>query len=220
MAIESKAFDNLTVNAFISKESHRGDDSTGYMTSARRASAANASAARIASSLSRGCASRICSTVSPAANFSRINSTVMRVPAITGLPIITSGLETIISTQPCRRRCRRASSDHDEFLLGVGRQGTQGFLASVLQDERNRLAKIRQAFFTRLTLAVGSAHFGAIRDVPWAVLLDNRRELIVHASILLPPYELVGQVTTSLMTDPDTSVSRIFLPLCGYVSFS
>ena len=35
-----------------------------------------------------------CSTVSPAANFSRINSTVMRVPAITGLPIITPGSET------------------------------------------------------------------------------------------------------------------------------
>src|SRR5450759_1002581 len=70
-----------------------------------------------------------------------------------------------------------ASSDYDEFLLGVRRQGTQGFLASVLQDEGNRLAKVRQAFFTRFPLAVGSGHFGAIRDVPWAVLLDNRCEL-------------------------------------------
>src|SRR6266851_6141128 len=60
-------------------------------------------------------------------------------------------------------------------------------LASVLQDQDNRLAKVRQAFFTRFPLAVGSGHFGAICDVPWAVLLDNRHELIVHASILPPP---------------------------------
>jgi hypothetical protein len=83
----------------------------------------------------------------------------------------------------------RASSDYDEFLLGVGRQGTQGFLASVLQDEDNRLAKVREAFFTRFPLTVGSGHFGAICDVPWTVLLDNRRELIVHKSILPPPAE-------------------------------
>ena len=74
----------------------------------------------------------------------------------------------------------RASSDYDEFLLGVGRQGTQGFLASVLQDQSNCLPKVRQAFFARFSLAVGSGHFGAVRDVPWAVLLDNSRELIVH----------------------------------------
>src|SRR5712691_8034642 len=35
VAIESKAFDNLTVDALISEESLRGDVSTGYMTSAR-----------------------------------------------------------------------------------------------------------------------------------------------------------------------------------------
>ena len=80
----------------------------------------------------------------------------------------------------------QSSSDYDEFLLGVGRQGTQGFLASVLQDKGNRLVKVRHAFFTRFPLAVGSEHFGAIRDVPWAVLLDNRRELIVDEPILPP----------------------------------
>jgi hypothetical protein len=32
---------------------------------------------------------------SPAASFSRISSTVMRVPATTGLPIMTAGSETI-----------------------------------------------------------------------------------------------------------------------------
>ncbi len=56
----------------------------------------------------------------------------------------------------------------------------------MLQNESNRLAKIRQALFTRFPLAVGSGHFGAIRDVPGTVLLNNRRELIVHASILPP----------------------------------
>src|SRR5215213_3617764 len=61
----------------------------------RRASAAYDKAADTASLVRRGWASRICSTVSPAANFSRISSTVMRVPAITGLPIITEGSDWI-----------------------------------------------------------------------------------------------------------------------------
>ncbi len=60
----------------------------------------------------------------------------------------------------------------------------QGFLASVLQNERNRLAQVRQAFFTRFPLAVRARHFGAIRDVPWSGLLHNRRKLVMHASIL------------------------------------
>src|SRR2546423_548356 len=51
--------------------------------------------ANIDSLVSLGCASRISSTVSPAASFSRINSTVIRVPAITGLPIIISGSDWI-----------------------------------------------------------------------------------------------------------------------------
>ena len=84
---------------------------------------------------------------------------------------------------------RQASSDYDEFLSGVWRQGTQGLFASILQDEGNRLAKARQAFFTRFPLAIGSGHFGAIRDMPRAVLLDNRRELIMHESILPPLVE-------------------------------
>jgi hypothetical protein len=36
-----------------------------------------------------------CSRVSPLANFSKMSSTVMRVPATTGLPIITAGSDTI-----------------------------------------------------------------------------------------------------------------------------
>ena len=47
MAIEPKAFDNLTVDVLIGEKSHRWVVSTGYMPSARRASAANASAARL-----------------------------------------------------------------------------------------------------------------------------------------------------------------------------
>jgi hypothetical protein len=59
----------------------------------RRASAAYDKAADTASLVKRGCASRICSTVSPAASFSRISSTVIRVPVTTGFPIITEGLD-------------------------------------------------------------------------------------------------------------------------------
>ncbi len=60
-------------------------------TSARRVRAANLRAARTPSRVRRGCSSRTCSIVSPAESFSRINSTVMRVPATTGFPIITVG---------------------------------------------------------------------------------------------------------------------------------
>lgn len=53
----------------------------------------------------------------------------------------------------------------------------------MLQHESDRLAETRQALFTRLALTVGSGHFRAIRDVPRAVSLDDRRELVVHGSI-------------------------------------
>src|SRR2546430_16618452 len=41
--------------------------------------------------------SRISAIESPDCNFSRINSTVIRVPAITGFPVITAGSEEIKS---------------------------------------------------------------------------------------------------------------------------
>ena len=63
----------------------------GYTTSARKASEAKEIAASTASLLSRGCSSSICSIFSPAASFSSIDSTVMRVPTTTGLPISTAG---------------------------------------------------------------------------------------------------------------------------------
>jgi hypothetical protein len=46
------------------------------------------------------------------------------------------------------------------------------------KNEGNRLAKVRYAFLTRLPLAVSAGHFGAIGDMPWAVSLHNRRELV------------------------------------------
>jgi hypothetical protein len=83
-------------------------------------------------------------------------------------------------------KSRRASSNHDEFLPRIGRQSAQGFLSSVLQNEGDRLAKVRQAFFARRALTIGPRHFGAVGDVPWAVLLDDRRKLVVHMYILPP----------------------------------
>src|SRR6266542_1807969 len=52
----------------------------------------------MASCVNRGCAARSCSTVSPAANFSRMSSTVIRVPVMTGLPIIIEGSAWISSS--------------------------------------------------------------------------------------------------------------------------
>ena len=57
--------------------------------------AANSMAARIAASLKCGKASRIFATDSPAASLSRIVSTVILVPAMTGLPIMMRGLASI-----------------------------------------------------------------------------------------------------------------------------
>src|ERR1019366_7579005 len=74
---------------------HTGTFSTGYVTSARSNSAAKAMAARIPSAVRRGCSDRIWSGDSPAASLSRISSTVIRVPASVGLPIMILGSETI-----------------------------------------------------------------------------------------------------------------------------
>ncbi len=81
----------------------------------------------------------------------------------------------------------RASSDNHKFLPGVRRYRAQGFLPPVLQNESDRFAEIRQTLFTRLALTVGSGHFGAVRDVPWAISLDNRRELVAHGTVLPHP---------------------------------
>jgi hypothetical protein len=77
-----------------------------------------------------------------------------------------------------------ASSNHDKFLPGIGRQGTQGFLSPVFKDQCNRLTKVRQTFFTRLALTISSGHFAAVRDIPWTVLLDYSGELVAHFFIL------------------------------------
>ena len=77
-----------------------------------------------------------------------------------------------------------ASSDHNKFLFGIGRQSAQRFLSSVFKNEGNRRPKVRQTVFLRFALTVGARHFGAVCDVPWAVLLDYRRKPIAHAHIL------------------------------------
>ena len=74
----------------------------------------------------------------------------------------------------------RASSDYDEFLTCIGRQGTQRLLASVLQDHSDGFAQIGHAFLTRLALSVGPGHFRAIGDVPRPVPFDNRCEFVMH----------------------------------------
>ena len=80
----------------------------------------------------------------------------------------------------------QASSDHNKFPPGIGRQGTKRFFPPVFQNEGDGLPKVRQTFFPRPSLAVGAWQFGAVCDVPRAVLLNNRGELVVHASILAP----------------------------------
>jgi hypothetical protein len=56
----------------------------------------------------------------------------------------------------------------------------------MLKNKGERLVEVRQAFFTCFALTVGTRHLGAICDVPWAILLDDCRELIAHVYILPP----------------------------------
>ena len=56
----------------------------------------------------------------------------------------------------------------------------------MIENQGNRLAKIRQTFLARLALPVGAGHFRAVPDIPWAVSLDYRGEFVAHLFILPP----------------------------------
>jgi hypothetical protein len=103
-----------------------------------------------------------------------------------------------------------ASSDHYEFLPGIGRQRTQGFRSPVIENQGNRLAKVRQTFLARLALPIGAWHFSTVRDIPWAVLLDDRREFVAHF-LILPPGVLepnLGNAAVLSADNPDTPFTR------------
>jgi hypothetical protein len=75
----------------------------------------------------------------------------------------------------------------------------------MFQNESDRLAEIRQALFTRLALTVGPRHLSTVRDVPWAITLDNRRELVAHDPILRTlqtgaPAHLVASTRPGIVT--------------------
>ena len=55
---------------------------------------------------------------------------------------------------------------------------------SGLKNQFNRRAKVRHALFRRPALTVRARPFGAVCDMPWAILLDYRRELVAHFYIL------------------------------------
>src|SRR5579862_4735712 len=90
----SKRLDYGLVDALVGNKSFHAAG-RGYTTSAFSARAPNSMAASTASRVRRGCAANNCSIDSPAPSFSRMPSTVSRVPPITGLPIITAGLLSI-----------------------------------------------------------------------------------------------------------------------------
>src|SRR5664279_3285915 len=108
VSIGAQAVDNLLVDILVRDDLHLATFSTGYVTSARSTSAAKAMAARIPSAVSRGCSDKIWSKDSPAASLSRISSTVIRVPASVGLPIMIFGSEMI-------RACDISTAIHFQF---------------------------------------------------------------------------------------------------------
>ena len=50
----------------------------------------------------------------------------------------------------------------------------------MVQNERNCLAQVVQAFFPSAALAIGARDFRAIGDVPFPVALDDGAELVPH----------------------------------------
>lgn len=104
MPISPQSIHDGAIHGLIAHELHAASCGTGYTTSARSTSAAKARAAWIASVVRTGFATRRSSTVSPAANRSRIDSTVMRVPATTGFPImmVESDMIRVFTTTPFR----------------------------------------------------------------------------------------------------------------------
>jgi hypothetical protein len=53
------------------------------------------------------------------------------------------------------------------------------------QNERNRFAQVREAFFVRPALSIRAWQFRAVRHKPRPILLDDCRELVAHDYILL-----------------------------------
>ncbi|HXA68097.1 MAG TPA: hypothetical protein VNV82_23245 [Bryobacteraceae bacterium] len=68
---------------------------------------------------------------------------------------------------------------------------------AVFKDQFNRLTKVRQTFFTRLALTISAGHLGAVRDIPWTVLLDYGGELVAHAYILPLP-QILNRLPTGV----------------------
>ncbi len=68
----------------------------------------------------------------------------------------------------------------------------------MLKNQRNRLTKVRQTFFACLALTISPRHFGAVRDIPWTVLLDCGGELVAHVYVLPLPQILTRLPTWTL----------------------
>ena len=78
----------------------------------------------------------------------------------------------------------RASSHYNEFLLGLGRQGSQRLLPPVLENKGDGGAKVFQAFVARRALPIRSRNLSAVSNMPRAVLLHYRSKFVAHIHIL------------------------------------
>ena len=81
---------------------------------------------------------------------------------------------------------RHASSDDNELLLGIGRQGAQGFFTAMLEDKGDGRAEVGEALLARGSLSVRAGNFRAIGDEPRPIALDDGCELVAHGFILTP----------------------------------
>ena len=83
-------------------------------------------------------------------------------------------------------RCR-VSSNYNEFLLGLGGNGSQRLFPPVFENEGNCLPEIRKTFVSRRALPIRTRNLSAVGNVPRTVLLHDRCKLVAHNTHSLPP---------------------------------
>ena len=90
-------------------------------------------------------------------------------------------------------RCR-ASSNDNEFLLGLGGKRSQRLFPPVVENEGNCLPEIRKTLVARVTLPIRTRNLSAVGNVPRAVLLHHRCKLVAHNTNSLPPWNTVAPI--------------------------
>jgi hypothetical protein len=86
-----------------------------------------------------------------------------------------------VSSSTRRRRCRgRRTARSFEWSNSVCRDSSETVFAAVFQDQRDRVFETLAALIEGATLPVSPRNLRTVADQPVAVVLEDRRELVVH----------------------------------------